>query len=152
MELTTKRKLTALGTNNMKKMVVIMSTVLASIIFTCRSYEYQILLAKNSSLASSLYIQKNDTHVATSQLISIELIQRPARVCRRGPTGGTRLLFTPLLLPFRFCPTRHPRHQRFPHHCICHLRAAITLTSYATHTHPSSDTPTASLVMTKNFP
>ena len=46
MELTTKRKLTALGTNNMKKMVVIMSTVLAYIIFTCRSYEYQILLAK----------------------------------------------------------------------------------------------------------
>ena len=46
MKLMTNKKLTALPTDNARKMFVMLIIVLAYTVFTCRSYEYQILLSK----------------------------------------------------------------------------------------------------------
>ena len=110
------------------KIIVLLLIVLASTVFTRRSNEYQILLEKPSSSASSLHIQLENTCMVMSQLESIELTQILDRVSRRGPTGGTSFIFPPFFHTIECCPNYFPLHQCLPHHCCCRLCTALLLT------------------------
>ena len=122
----TNRRLTAFRTDNVRNNG-------CSTVFTCISYEYQILSAKPFIVCVIFHIQLNDTRTAVSRLGSIESTQRLTRVHRRGPTGGTRFIFTPLIHPIGCspsrCPSRCPHRCSFPHQCHLCCGAATPLTS-----------------------
>ena len=109
--------------------IVILITVLTSTVFTRRSYEYQILLENPSWLALSLYMKLNNNWTATSRLVYIESKQNLTRVYRRGPTGGTRFLFTTILPTINCftsrCPSRCPIRHHLPHNCHRHHRHSL---------------------------